>query len=362
MIGLDLDGVKNIRIVNSGLGNVFETVGDCVANLIGIQAQYQQFGEISLFHRVDGLTRDDLDRMYNRNEIIKLWGQRTTVHLYVPEDWRNLHAIYSPRRTWVRKHCAELGVDLDGLLERIDGLGKSKRFIAKEELAMLMGDQAKKLMTWGGVLIEASLLGQIYAVPERPSTRFYAHRKWIDGMSLDSWRDSVDEHAMDRFLFRYLACYGPATLADFKHWSGLPNYAFLEAFRRIEDGLERFDIGGKAYYYPAGALDNNKRDVIPQVKLLGKFDPLFVSFADKGWLADAKYEKEIWRTAGHIEAVVLIDGEIRGTWRYVMKGETIRFTCYAFGRISVSDRKRISVEAERLAVFLGKQFQGMVYE
>ncbi|EUJ27300.1 winged helix DNA-binding domain-containing protein [Listeria cornellensis] len=359
---MDLDGVKNIRIANSGLGNSFESVVDCAVNLIGIQAQYQQFGEISLFHRVDGLTRDALDQIYARNEIIKLWGQRTTVHLYVPEDWKSLHAIYSLRRTWVRKHCEELGVNLDELLERIDRLGRSKQFVTKEELAILMGEQAQKLMTWGGVLIEASLLGQIYAVPERPNTRVYAHRKWVDGISLDSLWDSVDEHAMDRFLFRYLACYGPATLADFKHWSGLPNYTFLEAFRRIEDGLERFDIGGKSYYYPEGELDSSKLNVIPQVKLLGKFDPLFVSFADKCWFADAKYEREIWRTAGHIEAVVMIDGEIRGTWRYVIKGEAIRFTCYAFGRISVDDRKRIVGEAERLSMFLGKQLQGIVYE
>ncbi|MBC6310426.1 winged helix DNA-binding domain-containing protein [Listeria sp. FSL L7-1582] len=359
---MDLDDVRNIRIVNSGLGNSFKSAVSCTEKLIGIQAQYQQFGEISLFHRVDGLTRDALDQIYARNEIIKLWGQRTTVHLYVPEDWKNLHKIYSPRRTWVRKHCEELGVDLDDLLVGIDRLGRSERFIAKEELAELMGDQAKKLMTWGGVLIEASLLGHIYAVPERPSTRFYAHRKWVDGISQDSWQDNVDEYAIDRFLSRYLACYGPATLADFKHWSGLPNYAFLDAFRRIEDGLGRFDIDGKVYYYPEGKFDLRQREVIPQVKLLGKFDPLFVSYADKGWLADAKYEKEIWRAAGHIEAVLLIDGEIRGTWRYVIKGEAIRFTCFAFGRISASDKKRVSVEAERLSVFLGKKLQGIEYE
>ncbi|WP_430535977.1 winged helix DNA-binding domain-containing protein [Listeria rocourtiae] len=359
---MDLNRIRNTRIANSGLGNSFELVENCVASLIGIQAQYQQFGEISLFHRVNGLSRDMLDEKYSRNEIIKLWGQRTTVHLYVPEDWSNLHAIYSPRRTWVRKHCEELGVDLDELLDRIDVLGRSQRFVSKEELAVLMGNQAKKLMTWGGVLIESSLLGQIYAVPERPSTKFYAHRKWVDGISTEKWLADLDGYELDRLLHRYLTCYGPATLADFKHWSGLPNYALMNAFHRIEDGLERFDVDGKVYYYPEGHMDFAKCDLMPQVKLLGKFDPLFVSFADKGWLVDIKYEKEIWRAAGHIEAVMLIDGVVRGTWRYAIKGETIRFTCYAFERISAKDKSRIVTEAERLARFLGKQLQEVVYE
>lgn len=359
---MDLVSIKNIRIANSGLGNAFGSVNECVEALIGIQAQYQQFGEISLFHRLGELDKDILKGKYDDNEIIKLWGQRTTVHLYIPEDWKNLSAIYAPRRTWVRKHCEELGVDLDLLLEQMDSLGKSKRFVPKEELADLMGDQAKKLMTWGGVLIEASLRGQIYAVPESPKTRFYAHREWIDDASLAAWQESIDKSAIDRFLYRYFSCYGPATLEDFKHWSGLPNYAFLDAFKRMEGNLERFEVAGKMYYIPEEALYLERQNVISQVKLLGKFDPLFVSYADKGWFADAMYQKEIWRTAGHIEAVILIDGEIRGTWRYLIKGTKIQFTCYCFSRISVRDRKRIALEAERLALFLQKDLAGIKYE
>ncbi|MBC2164878.1 winged helix DNA-binding domain-containing protein [Listeria booriae] len=362
MRNLSRVGIRNIRIAKSGLVEGFDSVEACAKKLIGVQAQYQQFGEISLFHRVSsGVTLDGLNRVYADGGLIKLWGQRTTVHLYGVDEWENLNAIYAPRRTWVRKHCEELGVDLDDVLGKIDSLARTKRYVGKDEIAALLGEQAKKLMTWGGVLIEASLTGGIYAVPERPKTRFYAHRKWISNESVESW---TGDHAgaMEDFLYRYFACYGPATLADFRHWSGLPNYVFMDAFRGIEERLERFDVDGKQYFLPVGDVDLARQDVVSDVKLLGKFDPLFVSFADKGWFADLKYEREIWRTAGHIEAVILIDGEIRGTWRYVIKGQNIAFTCYLFGGLSVSDKKRVKMEAERLAGFLEKELQAVSFE
>ncbi|MBC1373747.1 winged helix DNA-binding domain-containing protein [Listeria booriae] len=75
-----------------------------------------------------------------------------------------------------------------------------------------------------------------------------------------------------------------------------------------------------------------------------------------------KYEREIWQTAGHIEAVILVDGEIRGTWRYVIKGRNIAFTCYLFERLSASDKKRVKMEAGRLAGFLEKELQAVYFE
>ncbi|MBC1514073.1 hypothetical protein [Listeria booriae] len=58
-------GIRNIRIAKSGLVEGFDSVEACAKKLIGIQAQYQQFGEISLFHRVSsGVTLDGLNRVY----------------------------------------------------------------------------------------------------------------------------------------------------------------------------------------------------------------------------------------------------------------------------------------------------------
>ncbi len=52
--------------------------------------------------------------------------------------------------------------------------------------------------------------------------------------------------------------------------------------------------------------------------LLGKFDPLFVSYAKKNWLASEKETSLIWRTAGQIEAVLIINAQFleRGDIKY----------------------------------------------
>ena len=52
------------------------------------------------------------------------------------------------------------------------------------------------------------------------------------------------------------------------------------------------------------------------VKMIGRFDPLLLAHRDKDWVVPASAYKQVWRPAGHIEAVVLAHGRAVATWRY----------------------------------------------
>ncbi|MBC1483770.1 winged helix DNA-binding domain-containing protein [Listeria sp. FSL L7-1509] len=350
------------RLYNSGLlHNKFRSAPVASSALFGIQSQYQQFGEISLFNRVTNLTKKDLQSDYDQKKLIKIWGQRMTVHMYTPADWFFIHNVYAIRNNWIKKHTEALGYDLDALLEGMEQLLLSEEKIPKEAFAQLFGEQAKKLMTWGGVFIQGSLDGKLFCVPETPKTKFYSHRYWIDSETEKSWLTTSREHTgLEEMVERYFSAYGPATIQDFKHWTGLPNFEFQATLDKLLPTYFCY-LGedGRNYYSKAEVQKELKSE---KPILLGKFDPLFVSYQKKDWLAAEKELSLIWRSAGQIEAVLILDDMFYGTWRYKITGEKIVFHFYLSKKMSKKNQKQTEKEAIQLALFLNKNYQGSKFE
>ncbi|MBC2120290.1 DNA glycosylase AlkZ-like family protein [Listeria marthii] len=350
------------RLHNSGLLQTkFPTAEEATRALFGIQSQYQQFGEISLFNRVDNLTKEDLQITYDKNELIKIWGQRMTVHMYTPDDWFYVHDVYASKNNWLRKHTESLGHDLDDLLAKMEELLLREDKVPKEAFAALFGDQAKELMTWGGVFIQGSLEGKLFCVPEAPKTRFYSHRTRIDSQSFEDWLNiERNKTGLETMIDRYFSAYGPATIQDFKHWSGLLNSDYMAILeKRLENYFCYIGEDGKTYY---SKIETHEELEMDTPLLLGKFDPLFVSYAKKNWLASEKETSLIWRIAGQIEAVLIINGQFIGTWRYKVTGNKIVFLFYLSKKLTKKSQKTVKIEAIKLAEFLHKDYQGSIFE
>ncbi|WP_239253464.1 DNA glycosylase AlkZ-like family protein [Listeria ilorinensis] len=351
---LTKEEIKYTRFFNSGLFEPFLDCQEAASRLFGVQAQYQQFADLNLYNRVTGLKKDQLTDLYQANDLIKLWGQRMTVHLYMPKDWGLLQALYQTRHNWVKKKFAERGFDLEAMLSELEELLLTRGEVDKKEIAMLLGENSKELLTWGGILIQASLDGTLYCVPESPKTRHYRHRNQLAAPPGHYTKDA----AIMELMKRYFSAYGPASLRDFKHWSGLKRGDFialvdeaLADFKQVED-----EQGTVLYSSSADFLLDGQ----PGVMLLGKFDPLFVSYADKSWITTENERGLIWRKAGQIESVLLIDGHFRGTWRYRIQGPKIWFQLFPTRKISKYDWKRIETKCQQVAGFMEKEFQEVV--
>ncbi|PZF88539.1 hypothetical protein C1903_09375 [Listeria ivanovii] len=350
------------RLYNSGLlHNKFSNAPVASSALFGIQSQYQQFGEISLFNRVSDLTKEVLQKDYNQKKLIKIWGQRMTVHMYTPSEWFFIHEVYANRNNWIKKQTDGLGSNLDTLLEEMELLLMSEEKIPKEAFAKLFGKQAKTLMTWGGVFIQASLDGKLFCVPESPKTKFYSHRYWIDSEIEESWLSTPRmQTGLEVMIDLYFSAYGPATVQDFKHWSGLPNFEFQATLGKLLPNYFCYLGENGEKYYSKTEIQLELKSEKPL--LLGKFDPLFVSYRRKDWLANEKETSLIWRTAGQIEAVLIINDIFYGTWRYKITGEKIVFYFYLSKKLAKRTQKQVEKEAIQLAVFLGKNYQGSTFE
>ncbi len=153
------------------------------------------------------------------------------------------------------------------------------------------------------------------------------------------------EEALPILLERYFRVYGPATAADAAFFFGLPKHAEKRIAALAEDCCESFELGGRVYF--AGEEPRDMRDV-PELTLLSGFDPLVVSYAERGAILPAELRPRVILRSGICLPSVAVNGRIAGVWN-IKKGEvTVEFFSAPPKRIR--DEAYARAEAVRRAV------------
>lgn len=356
-----------IRLNKSGLLLPFNNAVNCAASHMGIQSQYQQFSEISLFNRVNNLTSLSLKALFDKHDIIKLWGPRMTVHLVAKNDWQHIARVYGAAAKFIHRVFQNDTKSVNKALAAIEKASKAKPRLTKEELSAILDKTAPGLVhdyRDYAFIVKSSLDATLCAVPAMPHTKEYVHRSWvIPEADYAKWQKAKLEHSLEHLINIYFKNYGPASFKDFMHWSGLTKTMALPPFKKVEPSLEAFDFNGTTVYLfkDDKTLKNLNRDADP-VKLLGKFDPLFVCYSDKTWAMPKEMFKYVWRPAAHVESVLIAGQKAAGTWRYALKGNVINFDILLFGKLPAKYKPLISEEAQKLAVFMGKKTGAVSYK
>ena len=64
--------------------------------------------------------------------------------------------------------------------------------------------------------------------------------------------------------------------------------------------------------------------------------------------------KRVYRKAGWLSPVVLVDGRVMGIWSHKRRGRYLHFTVEPFGKMTPAVRDDIEVEVKDLARFMGE--------
>jgi winged helix DNA-binding protein len=150
--------------------------------------------------------------------------------------------------------------------------------------------------------------------------------------------------ALATLAHRYLAGYGPATVADLASWSGLP----LSTARRALAALDHIETVGELIALP-GTLDAEPQ--APPALLLAAFDAIMLGYRTREPLVAAGDDRHILPGGGMLRPAVLIDGVAAGTWRLAGQASRRTVAIQWFRRPAESAELR----AEQLSVarFLG---------
>lgn len=130
-----------------------------------------------------------------------------------------------------------------------------------------------------------------------------------------------DEVLPDLFR-RYIAVYGPATLADASWFLGLWKDDAKKLATLSLDDLCQFELNKKTYYYYA---DSGDMADIPEITLLSGFDPLIVSYTDRSAVLPFEYKSNVIMKSGICLPTIVVNGRVAGIWNIKNNEPTLEF-------------------------------------
>jgi hypothetical protein len=154
---------------------------------------------------------------------------------------------------------------------------------------------------------------------------------------------------------RYVRAYGPARPEDFARWWGVRPKAVRGLFA-AGDGFAEVEVDGQKHWTVTDQVGGDDGEVIaggPVVRLLPLFDPYTVAVRRGGDRPLAGPEKDlVYRKAGWISPVLLVDGTIAGVWEHSSARGRVRVDIRPFALLDPTVADRAVAEAERLGAHL----------
>lgn len=315
---------------------------EAVRRLIAIQAQYAATAPLAIRARSRDLPSDWVGTaLSEKRTLVKTWCLRGTVHILASadlammvqavgeENLRDYEYFMKTRRGMDRQSLQSLSEAILRALARRP-LRRSELHEAVPELATLQG------ASWGldvkGLAFTGAL---VFACSDGAETSFARREVWLPELP---WEPPPPAEAGRELLLRYLAAYGPATMQDFAHWSGLKMRTVQAVFGACAQELVLAEVagqGGRHYLRRQDeALVREGDEVGPRTCFLPKFDPLLMAYKDKTRFIDRENLARVYRPAGQVEAVILLQGRAAATWRANLAGTKLRLTVSPFRRLT----------------------------
>jgi hypothetical protein len=165
---------------------------------------------------------------------------------------------------------------------------------------------------------------------------------WL-GRSLDPIPD------VGRIVLRYLAAYGPSSVADAQSWSRLTG--LREVFDRLRPQLVVFhDPRGRDVFDLPDAPRPNPETPAPP-RFLPEYDNVLLAHADRARFVDDDVRRRI-QGEGLAVGSLLVDGFAGGTWTTARQEGGVVMTIRPLEAMPDVDREDVAAEGLRLLEFL----------
>lgn len=322
------------RLYNSHVLNRLDAFEDVAKSLFGVQAQIANASAIAYSARVNNPQYASYLEAFQELKLIRIWGIRTTLHSYCVDDWGMVLSQISTVENWFLKKVKKQGIDIDNLVAQAINIIKDIDCFDRDYL-IKGGIPEEYLGSWGDLLIELNNRGYIYHAVNDASKRktFKSAQKYFGDCQNRVLQ--INDCIKREIVMRYFRAYSPATIHDFAHWLGCSVGQAGGYVDIVKDELCEVTCVDQCYYAPKKEHERYEQVYCKfrrsnQCWLLPKFDPLLLAYYDKKWIAGEKYQKDIWKIAGHVEGIVVQNWKAVATWKYILKGTVIDFNIALF--------------------------------
>ncbi|MFC6019377.1 winged helix DNA-binding domain-containing protein [Plantactinospora solaniradicis] len=320
-----------------------------VERLFGLNAQSPNPPYVALWSRLDRFAIGDLTRAIEDRSLVRSTLMRATQHLLSVPDFRLVRPVLAALLRRAQRNAfgsRTVGIDLDELAAEARHLLADGRVLTRPELGRRLaarrpGADATAL-GWSVQYLEPV----VHPAPSGTWNTYgatpFAHADWT-GVRPEPTVEDVRQ-----MVRRYLAAFGPATVADARAWSGVAGLREVFAELRTELRVYADESGRELFDVPAGVLP--PADLPAPVRFLPEFDAPLLAYADRTRMMTDEVRRQVC-VGDAVEPTVLVDGTVAATWSVSRTDPAATLTVRPFRALSVVERSDVEAEAQRLLAF-----------
>ena len=326
-----------------------------IERLAGMQAQIPENPYLALWSRLRDFDAHELSDLIAAREAVRAQLMRATIHLVTAADMRLFAPVTLPVlvRTFKSPWAAKLaGADVEAVVAAgLELLAEQPR--TRTELGALLAPRwpdadpaaLAHAVTFHGLLVQ---------VPPRGLWGGHGQATWAPAATWLSAEPRSDASA-DRLVLRYLAAFGPATVADIRTWSGLTG--LREVVARLRPDLRTFcdERGRELLDVPDGLRPDPRMPAPP--RYLPEYDNVMLAHADRTRVLAGHGPGLPYPQGGRAFGTLLADGFYRAFWQ-IAGDEDEGSVTLTIDRLTRLPGERdellgaIAAEGERLLAFL----------
>jgi hypothetical protein len=287
---------------------------------------------VGLWTRLAGFGPEHLEDLMTERAVLRAHLMRNTVHLVSAQDYLSFRPLFQLRleRTLAGQALTrvELGRALAG---HWPGHDPGPLAYAASHVLALVQVPPRGLWGTGG------------------PAAFMLASAWLDGPDRRPQHPPLEpDRAVEQLVLRYLAAYGPATVADIQAWSGLTR--LREVTGRLAGRLRTLAGPDGAALLDLPGASRPAADVPAPPVFLPEYN-LLLSFADRGRVIPHRRPVPLPPGNGASAGTLLVDGEWQGDWKITRVQDRSVLEIRPYIRLRAADADTIAAEGGRLLQF-----------
>jgi hypothetical protein len=277
---------------------------------------------------------------------------RPTWHFVTPNDIRWMLDLTAPRVKIAMAHMdRQLGLDKSILKKSNLALRKAlqgNQQLTRTEIAPIL----KK----AGVSVDGYRMGQLMGHAELDQVVCSGGRKGkqftyalLEERAPEA-RSLEREKAREELTRRYFRSHGPATLQDFVWWSGLTVTDARKGMEAVQPEFEQEVVAHQTYWFPTSP---SRKDSSSLAYLLPSYDEYTVGYRDRSAIFDGAHIDKLRAFRDSIlTQVIVIDGQISGTWKRTLRKNEVAMEVVPFTALGKTQNQAVLAAAQRYGEFV----------
>lgn len=327
------------------------TIPDAVRRVVALQAQHPASPYLALWNRVTRFAPAELDAAFAGRAVVKATLMRITLHVVHAEDYPVLRAAMQPTLYASRLgfRFADAGLtpaDADELVPELLAFARRPRTSAEMQawVEKRLGAEKKNGAWWG-----LKAYTPLHHAPTDMPWSFGLRPSFVAaGTGPIPAGRAVDPDALRTLILRYLAGFGPASVADVAQFSMVQRAPVREALRALDDAIEQLQGPDGSTLFDLPAAPRPPADTPAPPRLMAMWDSILLAYADRSRVIPPAYRPLVIRRNGDVLPTLLVDGYVAGVWRPVDGG----IEATAFHSLSPATWGGLAAEAQSMRALL----------